>query len=87
MSEHISGPGILWRQIKEPLITSGVLQLYFRYKTDGLNSLSYTLKGRRLAPLFTLLNVRLNRSENSIQSELLADKNAEAKVPKTYKEK
>merc|ERR1712126_598695 len=34
-----------------------------RYKTDGLNSLVYSVLGKELRPLYTMVNVILNKTE------------------------
>ena len=51
-----------------------------RYDSDGLNSLSYSLAGKNLTPLFTELDVRLERSGESIKKELEAERKGERRV-------
>ena len=51
-----------------------------RYNSDGLNSLSYSLAAKNLLPLFTELEVKLERSEESIQKEIEAERRKERRV-------
>ena len=52
----------------------------FGYNSDGLNSLSYSLAAKHLTPLYTELDVRLERSEESIQKEIEAERRGERRV-------
>ena len=55
--------------------------MYFvRYDSDGLNSLSYSLAGKHLLPLFTELDVKLERSQESIQKEIEAERKSGRRV-------
>jgi len=51
-----------------------------RYNSDGLNSLSYSLAGKHLMPLYTELDVRLERSQESVQKEIEAERRGERRV-------